>query len=82
MEVKNSMNFIHFHEKLVCVCVCIDNCAWEIIVYIGHVFKVICEPKGYCEWLEEAPLYFLSTTARASLMIGMLDNDTEIIIIS
>ena len=49
MEVKNSMNFIHFHEKLVCVCVCIDNCAWEIIVYIGHVFKVICEPKGYCE---------------------------------
>ena len=32
-----------------CVCVCIDNCAWEIIVYIDHVFKVICDPKGYCE---------------------------------
>ena len=49
--------FYEFHEisgkigvcVCVCVCVCIDNCAWEIIVYIDHVFKVICEPKGYCE---------------------------------
>jgi len=51
MEVKNSMNFMKFQKKLVCVCVCvcIDNCAWEITVYIDHVFKVICEPKGYCE---------------------------------
>ena len=64
------MNFMKFQEKLVCVCVCvcvcIDNCAWEIIVYIDHVFKVICEPKGYCEWLEEVTLYFLSATGRAS----------------
>lgn len=66
MEVKNSMNFMKFQENLVCVCVCVDNCAWEIIVCIDHVFKVICEPKGYCAWLEEDPLYFLSATARAS----------------